>query len=149
MTARLGKLVAENRKARFDVSVEDEVESGIVLTGDEIKSIRAGRAQITGGYVKLFSGNWVVIGLHLPLAKDADRTKALLMHKKEMNKLKVASETKGMAIIPLKLKFVRGWAKLDIGIGRGRKAYDKRELLKKRDLDRESDNDYKKTRLSK
>lgn len=136
------KSVAENRRGRFDIAIEQTLEAGIILTGDEIKSIRADRAQLTGAYVRLLQGKKalprpIVIGLHLSLAKEPERTKGLLLSAKELRLLIDEVSQKGKTAIPLDVHFRRGWAKLTIGIGKGRKNYDKRELLKKRDLERQ------------
>jgi len=136
---------AENRKAKFDVSIEQTFEAGIVLTGDEVKSVRANRMQLLGSYVKLMRGKKtkeelpeaVVVGLHLSLANDPERTRKLLLHSKELLEIEKMLATKGKVAVPLDLHFKRGWAKLSIGVGTGRKNYDKRELLKGRDLDRQ------------
>ncbi|HSI20116.1 MAG TPA: SsrA-binding protein, partial [Verrucomicrobiae bacterium] len=111
-------------------------------TGDEIKSIRANRVQLTGAYVRLMQGRGqlpkpVVIGVHLSLSKDPERTRALLLNAKELRMLVDEIGQKGKTAVPLDIHFRRGWAKLTIGIGKGRKRYDKRELLKTRDLDRQ------------
>ncbi len=136
------KPVAENRRGRFDVAVEETLTAGMVLTGDEIKSIRADRIQLTGAYVKLVQGRKrlpkpLVIGMHLSLAKDPERTRELLLSAKELRILADELSQKGKTAIPLNVLFKRGWAKLTIGIGKGRKRYDKRELLKQRDIDRQ------------
>ncbi|MEZ0287096.1 MAG: SsrA-binding protein SmpB [Candidatus Paceibacterota bacterium] len=136
------KRVAENRRGTFDIAIEQTLEAGIVLTGDEIKSIRANRVQLTGAYVRLMQGRGqlpkpVVIGVHLSLSKDPERTRALLLNAKELRMLVDEIGQKGKTAVPLDIHFRRGWAKLTIGIGKGRKRYDKRELLKTRDLDRQ------------
>lgn len=129
--------VARNRKAGFDVAIQDTWEAGLMLTGDEIKSIRAGRVQLIGGYVRILNEGPVVLGIHLSLAKNPDRVRKLLLSKKEIEKLDSALRVKGKIAVPLDIHYKHGWAKLTIGIGVGRKAHDKRELLKKRDLDRQ------------
>lgn len=135
--------VAENRRATFDVSVEQTLEAGMVLTGDEIKSIRAKRAQLTGAYVKLLSGGRgrlpkpVVVGMHLSLAKDPERVRPLLLSAREIRILAEELSEKGKTAVPLDIHISHGWAKVTVGIGSGRKRYDKRELIKSRDLDRQ------------
>lgn len=135
------KRVAENRRAGFDIAVEQTLEAGIQLTGDEIKSIRADRVQLTGAYVRLLQGRRklpkaVLIGMHLSLAKEPERTRALLLHAKELRLLESELGQEGKTAVPLSIHFKRGWAKANIGIGKGRKVRDKRELIKKRDLER-------------
>jgi SsrA-binding protein len=143
--------VAQNRKARFDVSVEETFEAGIVLTGDEIKSIRADRLQLTGGYVKLMRASKndlpqpVIIGLHLGVAKVPDRTRALLLKASEIRKIDEMLNAKGMTAVPLSVHFKRGFAKLLIGIGKGRKQHDKRQVLRERSMKRESEQVFKRS----
>src|ERR1044072_4986178 len=137
--------VAQNRRAGFNVAVEKTYEAGIVLSGDEIKSVRADRVQLTGAYVKLLYGKKganqlpevLLIGMHLALAKDPQRSRPLLLHKKEVQELEAELATKGKTAVPLGLHFSRGWLKVKVGVGAGRKAYDKPTLLKERDLQRQ------------
>jgi len=135
--------VALNKRASFDIAVDTTYEAGIALTGDEIKSVRADRVQLQSAYVRLLYGNnkpvprVALIGMHLALAHDPQRTRYLLLHEKEIRELEAALSTKGKTAVPLSLKFHRGWLKVIIGVGTGRKAYNKRELIKERDLDRE------------
>ena len=135
--------IAENRKAGFDVQVEDTYEAGLALTGDEIKSIRAKRANLSGSYVKFLSGRPVLIGLHLAQAQDPERVRYLLLNAKEVREIRERLDTKGRAAVPLRLYIKKGWAKLLIGVGTGRRQYDKRELLRSRDLDRSQQVDLK------
>lgn len=135
---------AENRKALFDVAIEEELEAGIVLTSDEIKSIREGRVQLTGAYVKVMQGGGnrvprvVIVGSHLSAAKDPDRSRPLLLHAAEVRHLADMLSRQGKTAVPLRIILKRGWAKVVIGIGTGRKKRDKRQLIKERDLDREA-----------
>lgn len=128
----------ENRKARFDYTFLDNFEAGIVLTGLEIKAIRAGKVNLTSSHVKIISGEvfWVG-GIISILGGDQQRSRKLLLHKNEIIKLFGKSEEKGLTIIPTKIYFKKGRAKLLIALSRGKKIHDKRELLKKRDLERE------------
>lgn len=135
-------VVAKNKRGGFDIAVEEKLEAGIMLTGDEIKSIRADRVQLTGAYVRLVQGSRnlpkpVLIGMHLSLAKEPERTRTLLLTAKELQHLQEELSQKGKTAIPVDVHFRRGWAKLTIGIGKGRKRYDKRELLKSRDIERQ------------
>lgn len=137
-----GSRVAQNRKAGFDVEVTQKFEAGLILTGDEIKSIREGRAQISGGYVKLLKATTsspipVVIGLHLSKAANPERVRTLLLHKKEVRELQELLSTKGKTAVALSVYLSHGWAKVTIGVGSGRKAHDKRNVIKKRDQDRQ------------
>jgi len=135
--------VAENRRARFDIAVEETLEAGMVLDGGEIKSIRADRIQLTGAYVKLLKNNGqelpqpILIGMHLSDAGDPERSRPLLLHAKEIRFLAEELSTKGKTAVPLRVYMKRGWAKVLIGIGAGRKSYDKRQLLRERDIQRD------------
>lgn len=137
------KLNVLNKKAGFDIAVEKTYEAGLVLKGDEIKSIRAERVQLTGSYLRFIQNKFVVIGTHLGLAKDPERTREVLLHQNEIEEIKKSIEAKGKVAVPLKMYFKKGWAKLEIGIGRGRKTHDKRELLKDRAVKKEQAGELK------
>jgi SsrA-binding protein len=140
-----GKLVAENRKARFNYDIEETIEAGIVLTGSEVKSLRAGKANIAESYASNEGGELYLINAHIAeysgAARDGHaptRPRKLLLHKREMARLLGAIQRQGMALVPLRLYFnARGIAKLQLGLGRGKKVYDKRETEKKRDWERQ------------
>lgn len=139
------KVVAENRKARFNYAIEDTVEAGISLTGTEVKSIRNGKTTIAESYADPKGGEIWLINANIPEYLQANRfnhepkrPRKLLLHKKEINKLAGAVERNGMTLIPLKLYFnERGRAKLLLGLAKGKKLHDKRETEKKRDWNRE------------
>jgi SsrA-binding protein len=140
------KLIAENRRARFEYFITDTCEAGIQLTGTEVKSLRKGQANITESYAAAESGGLMLINAYIPEHKDAGRffqheprrPRRLLLHKKEINKLKVAVERQGMTLVPLELYFnERGIAKLKLALAQGKKLHDKREATKRRDWDRE------------
>ena len=139
------KVVAENRKARFNYAIEDTVEAGISLTGTEVKSIRNGKTTIAESYADPKGGEIWLINANIPeylqanrFIHDPKRPRKLLLHKKEINKLAGAVERNGMTLIPLKLYFnERGRAKLLLGLAKGKKLHDKRETEKKRDWNRE------------
>lgn len=135
--------IAENRKARFDVAVDETLEAGLILDGTEIKSIRAHRAQLTGAYVRLVSGKPMLIGMHLSQAGEAERVRPLLLHKKQIKELQEAMQTRGQTVVPLKIYLAKGFAKLLIGIGTGRKLHQKRDLLRERDITREVNSELK------
>jgi len=140
-----GKLVAENRKARYSYEIEDTIEAGIVLTGSEVKSMRTGKANIAESYAPNEGGELFLINAHVAEYKgaprdghDPTRHRKLLLHKKELGRLLGAIQREGMALVPLRLYFnARGIAKLQLGLGRGKKIYDKRETEKKRDWERQ------------
>ncbi len=140
-----GKLVAENRKARFNYEIEDSIEAGIVLTGSEVKSLRSGKANIAESYASNGGGELFLINAHIAEYPGAARNgheptrhRKLLLHKREMARLLGAIQRQGMALVPLRLYFnARGIAKLQLGLGRGKKIHDKRETEKKRDWERQ------------
>jgi SsrA-binding protein len=134
-----------NRKARHDFFIEERLEAGVALEGWEVKSLRAGQVQIRDGYVLLKDGEAFVIGLlitPLPTASthvrpDPQRTRKLLLHRHELDRLRGAVERKGYALIPTAMYWKRGRAKLEIGLARGKKEHDKRRSLKEREWERD------------
>ena len=139
-----------NRKARYDYTVEDEYETGIVLTGTEIKSIRQGKANIKDSYAIIRNEEIYLLNTHISAYEkgnifnhDENRTRKLLLHKKEIKKLNNKITLEGYTLIPLKIYFVRGRAKVLIGLCKGKKNYDKRETIKERDINREMQKNYK------
>jgi SsrA-binding protein len=139
------KVVAENRKARFNYAIEDTVDAGIVLTGTEVKSVRGGKTTIAESYADAKGGEIWLVNANIPEYLQANRfnhepkrLRKLLLHKKEINKLVGAIEREGMTLIPLKMYFnERGRIKLQIGLAKGKKLHDKRDTEKKRDWERE------------
>jgi SsrA-binding protein len=139
------KIVADNRKARFNYEIGEVVEAGIALTGTEVKSLRNGRAAIAESYADAKNGEIWLINANIPEYLQASRfnhapkrPRKLLLHKRQIRKLAAAVEREGMTIVPLRLFFnEKGRAKIDIALGRGKKLHDKRETEKKRSWDRE------------
>jgi SsrA-binding protein len=138
------KLVAENRKARHDYFLEEKFECGIVLTGTEIKSIRAGKVQFKDAYISIYQGEAWIKGMHISPYKqgnifnvDETRDRKLLMHKFEIQKLFMSIKTDGYTLIPTKMYLKHGRAKLEIALAKGKNLYDKREDSKVRDAQRE------------
>lgn len=137
--------VAVNRKARHDYLIESEFEAGISLLGWEVKSLRNGKAQLTDGYVVIQKGEaWLTACNISPLSTvsthfkpESMRARRLLLHREELNKMIGAVERKGYTLVPLKIYFTRGLAKLKLGIGKGKKQHDKRAAEKDRDWKRE------------
>jgi len=135
----------ENRKARHDYTVEETIEAGIVLVGSEIKSIRAGRANIREGYVRIENGEAWLLNAHISQWPQAGthfnhepmRRRKLLLHENEISYLKGKVEQKGLTLVPLNVHFVHGRAKLEIAVARGKKLFDKRDALAERDAERE------------
>ncbi|WP_315831956.1 SsrA-binding protein SmpB [Bradyrhizobium prioriisuperbiae] len=144
-TKRAIKVVAENRKARFNYAIEDTIETGIALTGTEVKSIRNGKSTIAESYADPRAGEIWLVNANIPEYLQANRfnheprrPRKLLLHKRQINKLIGAVEREGMTLIPLKLYFnERGRAKLELALAKGKKLHDKRETEKKRDWSRE------------
>jgi SsrA-binding protein len=139
------KVVAANRKARFNYEIGETYEAGIVLTGSEVKSLRAGKATIAESYADARGGEIWLINANIPEYLQAarfnhlpKRPRKLLLHQRQINKLAGAVDRDGMTIVPLRLYFnERGRAKIEIALGRGKKLHDKRETLKKRSWERE------------
>lgn len=139
------KVVADNRKARFNYSIEDSVEAGVALTGTEVKSIRLGKATIAESYADPRDGEIWLVNANIPEYLQANRfnhapkrPRKLLLHKKQINKLIGAVEREGMTLIPLKLYFnEQGRAKVELALAKGKKLHDKRETERKRDWNRE------------
>ncbi len=131
--------LANNRKARHDYFIEDSMEVGLVLVGTEVKSIRQGAVSLKDAYASLQGGEVFVENMHVaPYTEgnrfnvDPLRKRKLLLHKKEIQKLKKALDQKGYTLVPLKLYLVRGRVKMELGLARGKKLYDKRESLKEK-----------------
>ena len=139
------KVIAENRKARFNYAVDDTVEAGIALTGTEVKSLRSGKSTIAESYADSKNGEIWLINANIPEYLQANRfnhtpkrPRKLLLHKRQISKLIGAVEREGMTLVPLKLYFnEKGRAKVELALARGKKLYDKRETEKKRSWDRE------------
>jgi SsrA-binding protein len=140
-----GKLVAENRKARFNYEIGDTFEAGIALTGSEVKSLRSGKANIGDSYASDEGGELYLLNVHIAEYSQAGRTnheptrpRKLLLHRKEIGKLAGAIQREGMTVVPLKLYFnQRGIAKVLLGLAKGKKLHDKRDTEKRRDWDRQ------------
>jgi len=133
-----------NRKAHFDYEILDTLESGIVLTGTEVKAIRQGNANLRDSYAIIRNNEVFLLNMHISEYKegnifnhDETRTRKLLLHKREIAKLKGKLEMEGLTLIPLKLYFKNNNAKILIGIAKGKREFDKRETIKKRDVERE------------
>lgn len=144
MTKEKDKINITNKKAHFDYHIEEKFEAGIVLNGLEIKAIRAKRVNLTGSYVKIINAEVYWLGGNFTIGDgDPQRTRKLLLHQSEINRLLGKTIEKGLTIIPLRLYVTRGKAKLEIGLGRGMKNYDKRAVLKKKEQNREAERNIK------
>jgi len=138
------KIVCTNRKARHLYAIEESYEAGLVLTGPEVKSLRAGHVTLGDAYGMVREGEAFLFNAHISPYSHADastydpnRTRKLLMHKAEIRRLLGKTREKGLTLVPLKIYFKEGRAKVELGLGRGKKLYDKREDLKRRDAQRE------------
>lgn len=140
-------VIAVNRKSRHDYFIEETIEAGLALEGWEVKSLRAGRISLAEGYVVMRRGEaWLVGGNIQPLpaasthvTPDPTRTRKLLLHRREIARLAGAADREGYTLVPLRMHWKRGRAKLDIGLGKGKKKHDKRESQKKQDWQRQKE----------
>jgi SsrA-binding protein len=139
-------LVSQNKKARHDYSIEDVFEAGMVLTGTEVKSLRAGRASLTDGYALYENGEIWLRGIHIPeydlgtwTNHEPRRPRKLLMRKDEIRRIAGKVKDTGVTLVPLSLYFKDGYAKVEIAVARGRKSYDKRQAIAERESKREAD----------
>ena len=139
-----GNVVAQNKKARYDYSIVDTIEAGIVLTGTEIKSVRAARIQLKDGYAQIKNGEAWLLNVHIaPFEQgniwnqDPDRIRKLLLKKKQIVKLANDLKGTGMTLVPLKVYLKNGFAKVLLGIAKGKHDYDKRESIKRREQERD------------
>jgi SsrA-binding protein len=137
------KVIAKNKKALHDYHIEETFEAGIVLTGTEIKSIRQGRVNLKDSYARINNGELFIIGMHIsPYEQgnrfnvDPTRTRKLLMHRKEIDKLFGKIKLQGLTLIPLDLHLRNGFAKVQLALAKGKKLYDKRQTAAKRDAER-------------
>lgn len=140
------KIIATNRKARHEYDIEENFEAGIALTGTEIKSVRAGKVNLTDSFARVEEGEAWLHNMHIAPYEfgnranvESRRTRKLLLHKQEIKRLFGKTQLKGLTLIPLSIYLRNGHAKLDLGLGRGRKLYDKREAIERREADREAE----------
>jgi SsrA-binding protein len=138
------KMIAQNRKARHDYTILDTYEAGLVLTGTEVKSLRLGRASLVDGFATIDDGEAFLRNVHIPeydqgswTNHEPRRVRKLLLHRGEIERLVGKTKESGLTIVPLALYFSEGKVKVELGLGRGKKSYDKRQDLARRDADRE------------
>ena len=150
MSKETMKLVANNKKAYNDYFVDEKIEAGLVLHGTEVKSLRMGKCSIKESFIRIENGEMFVYGMHISpyekgniFNKDPLRVKKLLLHKSEINKMTGKIKEKGFTIVPLQVYFKDGKAKMEIGLCRGKKLYDKRQDIAKKDMKREAEKDFK------
>ena len=154
MAAEQGtKIIARNKRARHDYMIEDVVEAGLVLTGTEVKSLRAGRASLTDGFGMITDSEAWLHGVHIPeytqgtwTNHEPRRIRKLLLHRKEIERLARSTQERGLTLVPLSLYFKDGKAKIELGLARGKRSYDKRQDLAKRDAAREVDRELRRRR---
>ena len=139
------KVIAQNRKARHDYHVEDTFEAGLVLTGTEVKSLRAGRASLVDGFAEVRDDEVWLQGVHIPeytqgtwTNHEPRRARKLLLHRREIERMRARVQERGLTLVPLTLYFKDGKAKVEIALARGKRAYDKRHAIAKRQADREA-----------
>ncbi len=144
------KLVANNKKAYHDYFIEEKYEAGLVLHGTEVKSLRLGKCSIKESFIRIEKGEMFIYGMHVSpyekgniFNKDPLRVRKLLLHKREIMKLLGKMKEKGYTIVPLQVYFSNGRAKIEIGLARGKKLYDKREDIAKKDQRREAEKEFK------
>lgn len=144
------KLIANNKKAYHDYFIDESYEAGIALHGTEVKSLRMGKCSIKESFIRIENGEMFVYGMHVSpyekgniFNKDPMRVKKLLMHRYEINKLAGKIAEKGFTLVPLQVYFKEGRAKVQIGLARGKKLYDKREDIAKKDARRETEREFK------
>jgi SsrA-binding protein len=147
------KIVCQNRKARHEYFIEETFEAGMVLDGPEVKSLRDGRANLVDSYARVKRGEVFLFNMHIspyPFAHHMDldpkRTRKLLLTKKEIKRIVGKTEEKGYTMIPLKVYFSGGWAKILVGLARGKKKADKRQAIKEKDMKRDMDRERKRSR---
>ncbi len=150
MAKEQGKLIANNKKAYHDFFILDTYEAGIALHGTEVKSLRMGKCSIKESFIRIENGEVFIYGMHVSpyekgniFNKDPLRVKKLLLHKSEINKLLGKIKEKGMSVVPLKVYFKGSLVKVEIGLAKGKKLYDKRDDIAKKDQQREAERDFK------
>ena len=150
MGAQSIKLIANNKKAYHDYFIEDTFEAGISLAGTEVKSLRMGKCSVKESFIRIDNGEVIIYGMHISpyekgniFNKDPLRERKLLMHRYEINKLTGKMKEKGMTLVPLKVYFNGSLVKVEVGLARGKKLYDKREDIAKRDQRREAEKEFK------
>jgi SsrA-binding protein len=140
------KIVCQNKKAYHDYTIDEEIEAGIVLLGPEVKSLRGARANLGDAYARINNGEVFIYNMHISpypyahhLNLDPLRTRKLLLNRAEIKRLTGKTKEKGYALIPLKAYFLRGKIKVELGLAKGKKSYDKRHALKEKEMKREID----------
>ena len=150
MSKEAMKLVANNKKAYHDYFVDEKIEAGLVLHGTEVKSLRMGKCSIKESFIRIENGEVFIYGMHISpyekgniFNKDPLRVKKLLLHKAEINKMLGKVKEKGISVVPLKVYLKGSLVKMEIGLAKGKKLYDKRDDIAKKDQKREAERDFK------
>ena len=145
------KIIATNRKAYHEFFILEKIEAGIELLGSEVKSLREGSGNLKEGYVVIRDGNAILVGVRISpyshtgfIGHDPLRDRQLLLQKKQILKLAKKVAEKGLTLIPLRMYFKDGWAKVEIGLAKGKRHYDKKDTIKKRDIKRETEREVRK-----
>ncbi len=145
------KVVVTNRKARYEYEITDSIEAGLVLVGSEVKSLRSGRANLSDAYARVIKGEIWIIGMHISPYKEATiqnhdplRERKLLLHRNEIKKLSRKVEEKGFTLIPLRMYFKNNRVKVELGVARGKRQYDKKVAIAQKDARREMEREQKK-----
>ena len=148
------KLICANKRARRDYAIDETYEAGMVLVGTEVKALRQGKAHLKDSYARIKDGEIFLVGSHISpyshgnqFNHDPDRTRKLLMHRREIRKLYGKTRERGFTLVPVRMYFKDGKAKVEVGLGKGKKLYDKREALKRRDMEREVERSFKGKRI--
>lgn len=149
-TGNSNKMIANNKKAYHDYFILEDYEAGIALHGTEVKSLRMGKCSIKESFIRVENGEMYIYGMHISpyekgniFNKDPLRVRKLLLHRAEINKMLGKTKEKGMAIVPLKVYFKGSLVKVEIGLAKGKKLYDKRQDIAKKDQKREAERDFK------
>lgn len=149
-----GMVICKNKRARFNFFIDETYEAGIVLTGTEVKSLRQGKVNLKDSYAKIKNEEIFLMDTYISpythgnrFNHDPDRPRKLLMHKREIKRLYGKSREKGFSLIPTRMYFKDGRVKVEIGLGKGKRAYDKRELLKQKTVEREVERSFRGARI--
>lgn len=147
---KTSRLIAQNKKAYHDYFIEETYQAGISLAGTEVKSLREGKCSLKESFIRIENGSAFIYNMHISpyeqgniFNKDPLRTRRLLLHKHEINKIAAAVTATGYTVVPLRVYFDHGLVKVDIGVAKGRKLYDKRQSIAKNDQRREAEKDFK------